>query len=66
MRFTRIFPWRAELQDAKRDATAAAREGDMVRMRRPLVERIVYELGQHKRENHFVDIIAAVTRGARP
>lgn len=59
-------PWRARLEVAKREAEAARREADLVRARRPLVERIVYELGQHKRENHFVDIIAAVTRGARP
>lgn len=58
-----LWPWKQRERDAHRDAVGAAREADLIRQRRPLVERIAYELGQHRRDNHFVDIIHAVAKG---
>lgn len=58
-----LWPWRAREQVAHREAQAACMETALVKSRRPLIERIAYELGQHRRDNHFVDIIQAVARG---
>lgn len=65
MNWRRLFPWRARAAEAHRDASAAAHEADLIRSRRPMVERIAYELGKHRHDNHFVDIVQAVAKGIR-
>lgn len=61
----RLRPWRHRVELARRDAEGAAREADLIRARRPLVDRIVYELGLHERRNNFVGIIHSVARGVK-
>jgi hypothetical protein len=60
----RLAPWVQRRDCAHREAIAAAHEADLIRSRRPLVEKIVFELGVHQRENHFVDIIHRVAKGS--
>ena len=61
----RFAPWIEQREIAKREAQAACAERVLVENRRPLVNRLVYELGLHERENHFVDIVHAVAKGIR-
>jgi hypothetical protein len=61
----KVAPWVARQDEARRDAIASAHERAFIQSHRPLVSRIVFELGVHERENHIVDMIHDVVRGSR-
>jgi hypothetical protein len=59
----KVAPWVLRQDEARRDAIASAHERAFIQSQRPLVSRIVFELGVHERENHIVDMIHDVVRG---
>lgn len=62
---SRLRPWKDAADMAWRDAHAAERETALVRARRPMVERILIELGLHAEKNNVIGMLQSVARGTR-